>query len=227
MLISGVTTQSGSKSDYAEIDKYPDHCPICHAGIEPIRQQPNHLQTKRRRLEIVFRCPREDCQSIFVARYYPFGYGADSFVHRGSFPFEPFNKGYSEHITTISPRFCAIANEAQKAESQGWKLICGPAYRKALEYLIKDYLCKLEPNNAEVIKKIQLGACIGDYVKNENVRATAARAVWLGNDETHYARKWEDKDLDDLKGLIELTVRWIEMEEMTQQIIQEMPEGKK
>jgi hypothetical protein len=55
----------------------------------------------------------------------------------------------------------------------------------------------------------------------------AKRAAWLGNDETHYVRKWEDHDLPDLKKVIELTVLGIEMEEMTKDVIKDMPEGKK
>lgn len=39
----------------------------------------------------------------------------------------------------------------------------------------------------------------------------AERATWLGNDETHYVRKWENKDLKDLKNLIDLTVYFISM----------------
>jgi len=109
----------------------------------------------------------------------------------------------------------------------GWKLVAGPGYRKALEFLIKDYLCLAQPDDGEQIKKVQLGPCITTYVRNEKVKAMAARAVWLGNDETHYTRKWEDKDLEDLKKLIQLTVHWIEMEEMTASVLQEMPEGKK
>jgi hypothetical protein len=33
--------------------------------------------------------------------------------------------------------------------------------------------------------------------------------------------------LEDLEKLIQLTVHWIEMEEMTKSVIEEMPEGKK
>lgn len=62
---------------------------------------------------------------------------------------------------------------------------------------------------------------------NDNVKTTAERAAWIGNDETHYARRWEDKDLDDLKTLIELTVHWIEMEIMTKKMLGDMPQGKK
>lgn len=35
--------------------------------------------------------------------------------------------------------------------------------------------------------------------------------MWLGNDETHYVRRWEEKDLSDLKRLISMTVSWIDL----------------
>jgi hypothetical protein len=208
------------------IDKWPDHCPICHSGIEALKQSvPAHVGVDQK-VEIVFRCPRERCQSFFITRYYPFSYTG---VHRynRSVPFEQFDTEFSEHVQKISPQYCKIANEALKAEEQGFELIAGPGYRKALEFLVKDYLCLARPDDAERIKKVQLGPCIAQYVDHEKIKATAARAAWLGNDETHYERKWEEKDLEDLKKLIQLTVLWIEMEEMTASVIKEMPEGRK
>ena len=81
--------------------------------------------------------------------------------------------------------------------------------------------------DAEEIKKLQLGPCIDDFVANDKVKQVAKRAAWIGNDETHYVRKWADKDLEYLKALIQLTVNWIEMEETTKKILAEMPKGKK
>jgi hypothetical protein len=52
----------------------------------------------------------------------------------------------------------------------------------------------------------------------------AKRAVWIGNDETHYIKKWNNKDLTDLKILIDLTLHWIEMESLTETYYVEMPE---
>jgi hypothetical protein len=46
----------------------------------------------------------------------------------------------------------------------------------------------------------------------------------LGNDETHYVRKWADKDLNDLKNLISLTRHWIEMDQLTKDFVKDMPE---
>jgi hypothetical protein len=70
-------------------------------------------------------------------------------------------------------------------------------------------------------------ACIKEFVTDTRVRTTAERATWLGNDETHYIRKWEDKDLQDMKRLITLTSYWIQSEHLTKSAIAEMPQGKK
>ena len=45
-----------------------------------------------------------------------------------------------------------------------------------------------------------------------------------GNDETHYVRKWEGKDINDLKKLISMTIAWIEIEQLTVDLAKEMPE---
>jgi len=139
----------------------------------------------------------------------------------------------SEIIKGISPDFCAIYEQAQKAEQHGLELVAGPGYRKALEFLIKDYIISgfTEKDEAlaakkDTVEKTQLGTCIATHIKNENIKGIAKRAAWLGNDETHYVRKWEDKDLQDLKKLIRLTLHWIEMETLTGEVIADMPEGK-
>ncbi|MGO9404241.1 MAG: hypothetical protein ACLPVW_12315 [Terriglobales bacterium] len=132
----------------------------------------------------------------------------------------------SDVIKRVSPDFVAIFEQAEGAEQRGLKLVCGPGYRKALEFLIKDYVIKTDPDQAEQIKKQTLAKCIADHVSSDRIKQIAARAVWLGNDETHYLRKWDGKDLVDLKGLVALTVHWIEMEELTKAVLADMPEGK-
>lgn len=74
----------------------------------------------------------------------------------------------------------------------------------------------------ERIKNKFLSNCIQEDIVDNNIKNVAKRAVWLGNDETHYVRKWADKDVSNLKHLIDLTVRWIENEVETKKIIDEM-----
>ena len=53
--------------------------------------------------------------------------------------------------------------------------------------------------------------CIDD-IRNEGFIFVSQRAAWIGNDETHYVRKWEEKDIEDLKILIDHVVKFIKRE---------------
>src|SRR5699024_2819467 len=114
-----------------------------------------------------------------------------------------------------------IYNEAFHAEQTGLSLISGIGYRKALEFLVKDYLIYLEPDDESKILEKQLTPCI-NMLDNHNIKEIARRASWLGNDEAHYMRKWEDKDINDLKKLIELTVYFISMDISAKKYLKEM-----
>lgn len=51
----------------------------------------------------------------------------------------------------------------------------------------------------------------------------AKRAVWLGNDETHYVRIWTEHDVKSLKMLIDLTIHWIDADALSDQFELIMP----
>ena len=137
----------------------------------------------------------------------------------------PEKRTFSNIISELSPNFCEIYNQAYIAEQTNLMQICGTGYRKSLEFLIKDYLISTLPEDQhEAIKNKFLNNCIRDNISNINIKTVASRAVWLGNDETHYTRKWEDKDINDLKSIIELTLHWIESEIRTQKLLEDMPE---
>jgi hypothetical protein len=207
-----------------EINKKPDHCPICLRAIDPVDATSPWMRPDER-LEIVFRCPKQECECHFVARYRP---RPNTKTQTPLFDFSeavPASEN-SENIQKISPDFIKVYREAEEAELRNLKLVCGPGYRKALEFLIKDYIIRLKPEEAEKIKNLPLSNCISVFVQNDKVKEVAKRAAWLGNDETHYLRKWEDRDVKDLKNLIKLTVYWIEMERLTEETIKGMPQGK-
>jgi hypothetical protein len=138
-------------------------------------------------------------------------------------PFEPAQITFAECIQEVSPKFCEIYDQAHKAEGFSLLQVCGVGYRKALEFLIKDYLIKKHPEDEAAIKAKPLGRCIDDDVEDPKTKAVAKRATWLGNDETHYQRLWIDKDLSDLKTLITLVLYWIEAEHLTEEALTSMP----
>lgn len=227
LRLESVHWSKGSNHGNPHIDRHPDTCPICLHAIVPSKihafvdidkgGQSNCMQ-------VVFHCPRAKCQQYFIANYGNRSGDWANFTLRDLQPHSRKKRDFSKTIQDISASFCDIYNQAYAAEQDGLLEVCGVGYRKALEFLIKDYLIREKPEDAEKVKKKYLGDCIEKHIQSPQIKNVAKRAVWLGNDETHYTRKWEGKDLNDLKALIDLTLHWFEMEHLTEQITQEMPE---
>lgn len=121
-----------------------------------------------------------------------------------------YSRDFSDAIQRISPLFCQIYGEARAAEKGHLTQICGVGYGKALEFLIKDYAKLENPGLEQKIEKALLSECIQKYVGDDLRKDAAMLAAKLRNDETHYVRKHTDKDVKDLKNLIELTLALIE-----------------
>lgn len=134
---------------------------------------------------------------------------------------------FGKTLTSISKDFVEIYNQSQQTEELGLNRICGPGYGKSLEFLIKDYAILKNPAKEKEIKEQYLSNVIKDYVEDTRIKAVAERATWLRNDENHYERIWIEKDISDLKSLIELTVRWIESEQITEDYMKTMSKRKK
>jgi len=129
---------------------------------------------------------------------------------------------FPQSVVEVSSTFVDIFNQAIAAEANGLTQLVGIGLRKALEFLIKDFSAHQHPDDTEKIKNMLLGPCINAYVTDQNVKDCAKRAAWLGNDETHYIRKWEDKDISDLKLLVRLTTNWVDNVLLTQKYVADM-----
>lgn len=208
-----------SNTGKIKLDGHPNECPFCHKTIVP---HSIYGVLNNTIMEVMLNCPNIHCGKNFIGYYQD---GGRAYHYNGKTTIGTLiKKEFTETIETISQNFVSIYNQAFSAEQYNLTEICGVGYRKALEFLIKDYLIINNPQDTEKIQKKQLGPCISDYIDNTRLKAVAKRAVWLGNDETHYIRKWETKDLQDLKKLIELTLHWIEMESLSDSLESEMPE---
>lgn len=217
-----VTVFSEGNNVALDINTHPDTCPKCLRGIDPRFKIGYKFNSVR--ADLVYQCPRQDCRELFIAYYTAVvSNGKAGIFHlRRLAPQSHQDRAFSEYISSTSSDFIRIFNQAHHAEELGMHDIAGPGYRKALEFLIKDYSISNKPEASDAIKNKQLSNVINDYVIDSKIKSTAKRAAWLGNDETHYYRKWEDKDIEDLKILIELTVRWIESELITRKYEKDM-----
>ena len=211
------------KDGHAKISEKPDICPICRTKIVPVllnaclREAALSLE-----LELVYRCPNSNCSHLFIAYYSEQSRMSGYYIlNHTRVPFYIEERKFSEIISSISKKFELIYNQAVIAEHIDLKEICGGGFRKSLEFLVKDYLIKDQPETTESIKTMDLAKAI-KKITDENISVCAERAAWLGNDHAHYVIRWTDKNLSHLKDLIDLVVAWIESTEKTQKYKSEM-----
>ena len=206
------------------VDQQPNSCPLCHHAIEPkflVGHVVDAPATGRAAIELVFVCPRRDCNRAFLGRYV--GHYDRDVRLVGVAPYTAEPPRHPAMVTALSPQFVEIFAQASAAESWGLGEIAGCGYRKSLEFLVKDYCIATEPDRAPDIRRKQLGPVLAEHVSDPGIKECARRASWLGNDETHYERRWNDKDIGDLKALIALTVNWIEAHLLTKKYLDSMP----
>jgi hypothetical protein len=201
--------QDNPISKHTYLTSLPDMCPVCSYSASPeyILLYDKDIET----IELLCGCPRNECASLFFVVYKQDVYSHNKYLLRKCYPLSKLKKDFTQEVADLSPDFVAVFNQAHYAEQEKLDLICGVAYRKALEYLIKDYVLKMYPEDDNKIKSMPLQQVIQKFITEPSIKLMAERATWLGNDETHYIRKWEDKDLQDLKNLIDLTVYFISM----------------
>lgn len=213
-----IPTESGGE---LEVDKLPESCPYCHRHIDakPLGSRKLHDEY----FQAIFLCPSEKCRHYFLGYYRGEWRSAGYFFQRTNIGNQS-EQSFEDYIHDISPAFVSIYNEAYSSEQYKLFEICGVGYRKAFEFLIKDYCILNYPDKVDQIKNGRLGNCIQEYVKDEKIKMVSKRVTWLGNDQTHYVKKWAKKDLTDLKALIRLTLHWIGAEELTKTIKVEMAE---
>ncbi len=197
----------------------PNQCPRCSvAYAEPplaayYHDTDTYDTNEQMPLFVLFFCPH--CESCFMVEYsvseFQDDYEGDiTCIHPS--PDSCSSIKFSDHITALSPQFVDIYNQSQKAEFAGLNELCGMGYRKALEFLVKDFAAYIHPDKISEIEASFLGNCISTYIDNEKIKTLATASAWLGNDETHYIRKHQDYNSQDLKRFINTLVAFIEYE---------------
>ncbi len=215
--ISAILFSNPQTKESVYFDKFPHQCPFCQNSMTARTYQA--FLKKEGFLEITYVCPNENCGRVFLSQYKKYH---TIYEYVSSTTGTILSREFSENIYNLTPSFVEIYNQALYAESINLSHISGIGYRKALEFLIKDYLIMKFPEKEVLIKKKFLGNCIKEDIDNTNLKEIAERAAWLGNDEAHYVRKWLEKDVNDLKRLIDVALHWIEMEILTEQYKTEM-----
>jgi hypothetical protein len=196
----------------------PSQCPHCHNGIEPrliaqnIEKGVNYS---------IWRCNFRDCRQQFIAVHQVFGQARAKFV--GFLDGTPIGPYWPETIKKLKSKFIETYNQALKAESSGLDEIAGMGFRKAIEYLVKDYLIQRDDSLTGKIEDKLLASVISENFiqpQEADLKDLLQRATWLGNDMTHYLKYHENFDINDLKELIQLVMDEIHSIEQKRHYIQ-------
>jgi len=114
----------------------PDECPVCgRLVIFPFHGASLAVATGE--LNTVHVCPNKACGSYVICYHTSAGSGLWKLKKT-----EPPKLGQMilpDFSSEISSNFASIYKEAVEAKERGLAQIAGPGYRKAFEFLIKDY----------------------------------------------------------------------------------------
>lgn len=197
----------------------PSMCPHCGLAIDPIMLSSNFIRYENEddfdaKVFVHFFC--NNCLKSFCSEYGVFSFldehdrNDTEFIE--TYPTYHSTPKHPNEISKLSPKYIKIYDESLFAEECGLNEICGMGYRKAIEFLIKDYAIKTHPESEETIKSSLLSTCINNYVDSSRIKTLALASAWIGNDETHYVRKHEDYNLNSLKSFINAVESYINSE---------------
>ncbi len=190
-------------------------CPHCHVVNQPNFKHHEHTTDLdgNPQLLTIWQCTNRECERNFPVLYdtdYSFIRFLDGLPKGPNWPIPISNleSGNSEDKTEegaepIQTRFIKTYLQSLIAESEGLDEIAGMGFRKAIEYLVKDWAIQENPKESEKINKLWLSAVIENYYSGD-LKGILERATWLGNDQSHYNKLFEEYDIDVLKELIEL-----------------------
>ncbi|CRH18073.1 conserved hypothetical protein [Carnobacterium maltaromaticum] len=122
---------------------------------------------------------------------------------------------FNEIIRSKFPQFVEIYSQSEEAQNSNLNHLAGMGYRKALEFLVTDYLIEYPVDGVEekwlTNPKVTLGNKI-EKIQNNRIKKLSKAITYLGNDETHYSRQHPEYDIDSIKAFISVLISDIEHE---------------
>lgn len=189
-------------------------CPRCHSAIEPVLLWGYVNDIKKGLFSVFLQC--NACNNTFISSYEFTGIIEEGYAKyrtsslTRSEPISIEKKSFSDDINELSPDFVRVYNQAFAAEQNELNDICGMGYRKAVEFLVKDYSNKISPEDKDTIKSKPLSDCINTYFDNKKLKSLALASAWLGNDQTHYEQRISDAGIEEMKAFIMALVNFID-----------------
>lgn len=202
----------------------PNICPFCHITQQPkivVSRASRNMSITYSKVDYtiyealaIWECVNKSCLKSFVCHYLPSDDSRKFSLNRflNGLPKGPDWPKPIEDLKSANPRIEDVEEQTRfiktylqslVAENSGLDEIAGMGYRKSIEYLVKDWAIQNNPQEKAKIEKLWLGHVIDKYYSGD-LKNILDRATWLGNDQAHYLKLFDDYSIDDLKELIAL-----------------------
>lgn len=140
-------------------------------------------------------------------------YYCESFDTIPSLEIEP--SIFTDAIKQKFPSFVKIYSQSEEAQNSKLDHLAGMGYRKALEFLVTDYLIEYPVDGVEKEWLTNPDTRLGNKIskiESKRIQKLAKAISFLGNDETHYTRKHPEYDVNSIKSFIAVLLSEIQNE---------------
>lgn len=193
---------------------YPNHvnkpmlCPRCGAYVDSTKADTKlfSMSTDPHYGFVKYTCTH--CKKPYIVAY-EIDYEHKSTKFSAFFP-SMSAEFENERLANVSPRFISYYNQAMRAELAGDIELAATGYRMSLECLVKDYAINELGRDRNEVSRKTLYEAIGEYLGERDLISTADVVRILGNDYTHYERRYPEHDFPILKSYMEIFIRLID-----------------
>lgn len=157
-----------------------------------------------------------ECGAFFLTQHFN---SNTELIFEKTYPSAIFRCDFPNEISKFSPTFIKIYEQSMTAKLSGLNELVGLGLRRALEFLISEYITNvlnlpLEKTLEKRINQIN--------VNNVNVHATLAR--WVGNDNTHTQQKHPEFTIEDMIQSIQIIVYYLHAEYISKKLLDVIPQ---
>ncbi len=175
---------------------FPAVCPFCLENTHPTFLYGHFNDDDATMFTAVF---QDSCGGIFLGVYFIDENTGETSLE-GVAPNNYRATDLPSDVQKLSPDFKEVFGQSEHAESLGLNRICGMGYRKAAEFLIKDYCVHLNPDAKDKIFEESLSQTI-KRIDDPRINNLSSKCRILGNDEVHTVIRYEE-NLEQFKSFL-------------------------
>lgn len=206
-VIINLKAELGTSDNAFSLDTpKPLYCPICTTPQNGTCRGGHVFLSKAQIYYVTFLYECTSCKEKYLA-IFDVDLKNKNATFAAFYPNKP-NSYKDDKLSAISERFIDMYNQALACEDIGNIELAAIGFRSAVEILIKDYAIKELGEDEKTVSKMRLIDAIGNYL-SADIASSADVVRILGNDYTHYQRKYPQHDFEVLKQYMNIFIQQV------------------